>query len=289
MIHAGRNSLCPKAKARYNHAAVVLLVLFFSPLASRAQIALSAQEIWPAVDAYYRINPKWRIYGTLAGTKLEESSYSDAAIGVFADHFTFPPGFAQKFWPGRSDSLPGKFLWLRFGYQYSATPPSSEDPFKESMIVTEVNPRLYLPWKMLMTVKNRFDWRFNEGDFNIRYRPRLMIEKDLRTEYLFFTATTFAEYFLNFGNSAVNRLRVQLGVEIRVTKRLNYEVYWNHQFANGPEVNEVDAFGMTLKVYLDHKETKDFFRKKMKKKKAPEIKPEEPVTGMLTRTLSNHH
>jgi hypothetical protein len=268
---------------------VVLLVLFFSPLESLSQIALSAQEIWPAVDAYYRIDPKWRIYGTLAGTKLDESSYSDAAIGVFADHFTFPPGLAQKFWPGRSDSLPGKFLWLRFGYQYSATPPSSEDPFKESMIVTEINPRYYLPWKILMTTKNRFDWRFNEGDFNIRYRPRFMIEKDLRTEYLFFTATAFAEYFLNFGNSAVNRLRVQLGVEIRVTKRMNYEVYWNHQFANGTEVNKLDAFGMTLKVYMDHKDTKNFIQKKKKKKKTPEVKPGEPLTGMLTRSISDHH
>ncbi len=252
----------------------VSFFLSFIPMASFGQAALSAQEIWPAVDVYYRINPKWRIYGTLAGTKLDESSYSDAAIGVFADHFTFPPSFAQKVLPGRSDSLPGKFLWLRVGYQYSATPPSSEDPFKESMIVTEVNPRFYLPWKMLLTAKNRFDWRFNEGDFNIRYRPRLMIEKDLRTEYLFFTATAFAEYFANFGNSSVNRLRTQIGVEIRVLKNINYEIYWNHQYANEPEVSSVDAFGMTLKVYLDHKEVKNFLQ--FRKKKKAEAKKDKP-------------
>jgi hypothetical protein len=245
---------------------IIPFLLLCIPLASIAQPALSAQEVWPAIDAYYRINPKWRIYGTLAGTKLEESSYSDAAIGVFGDYFTFPLAYAKKLMPGRSDSLPGKFLWFRFGYQYSATPPSSEDPFKESMIVTEFNPRFYLPWSLLLTVKNRFDWRFNEGEFNTRYRPRLMIEKDLRTEYLFFTATAFAEYFANFGNSSVNRLRTQIGVEIRVLKHINYEVYWNHQYANGTEIPSVDAFGMTIKVYLDHQETKEFLKfKKLKK------------------------
>jgi hypothetical protein len=251
------------------------LLLACTPTVSFSQAALSAQEIWPSIDAYYRVNPKWRIYGTLAGTKLDESSYSDAAIGVFADHFTFPPSYAKKIMPNRSDSLPGKFLWIRFGYQYSATPPSSEDPFKESMIVTEVNPRFYLPWSMLLTMKNRFDWRFKESEFNIRYRPRLMIEKDLHTEYLFFTATAFAEYFANFGNSSVNRLRVQLGVELRVTNHINYEVYWNHQFENGPEVPSVDAFGMTVKVYLDHQETKEFLKfKKLKKSlKAKEKTP----------------
>jgi hypothetical protein len=272
MFCSDLNTMATSLKKSIHRLRFVAFILLCAPYASVAQPSLSAQEIWPAVDAYYRINPKWRIYGTLAGTKLDASSYSDAAIGIFADHFTFPLSFAQKLMPGRSDSLPGKFLWLRFGYQYSATPPSSEDPFKESMIVTEFNPRYYLPWNMLMTVKNRLDWRFKSDDFNIRYRPRFMIEKDMRTEYLFFTTTAFAEYFLNFGNGAVNRLRTQIGVEIRVAKHLNYEVFWNHQFANEPEIQSVDAFGMTLKVYLDHKELKNIIEKKKKKKKAAKEK-----------------
>jgi len=253
---------------------IVSLSLLYMPVNALAQAALSAQEIWPAIDAYYRISPKWRVYGTVAGTKLDESSYSDAAVGVFGDYFTFPLKYTRRLMPGRSDSLPGKFLWFRFGYQYSATPPSSEDPFKESMIVTEVNPRFYLPWSMLLTVKNRVDWRFKEGEFNSRYRPRLMIEKDLRTEYLFFTASAFAEYFLNFGNSSVNRLRTQVGVEIRVLKHINYEVFWNHQYENGTEVPSVDAFGMTIKTYLDHNEVKDFFKsRKLRRSSKSKVNP----------------
>jgi hypothetical protein len=219
-----------------------------------SQLATKTQEVWPAVDAYFRLNQKWRIYGTAAGTKKDGSSYSDAAIGVFGDYFASPLGFATKIIPNRADSLPGKFLWLRFGYQYSATPPSSEDPFKESMLVTEANPRFYLPYGMLLTVKNRFDWRFNNGEFKARYRPRLMIEKDMHTEYLFFTTTGFLEYYANFGSGSVNRLKSQIGIELRVFKRINYEVYWNHQFENEPEIQGVDAFGMTLKVYMDKKD-----------------------------------
>ena len=78
-----------------------------------------------------------------------------------------------------------------------------------------------------------------------------------------FTANGFAEYFINFGNAPVNRLRTQLGVEIRVTKHINYEVFWNHQFANQPEIQEVDAFGMCLKIYMDKKDK--IFKKKKKK------------------------
>jgi hypothetical protein len=230
---------------------VTLLLLAFSAPGAMAQPSLKSQEVWPAVDAYYLFNPHFRLYATVAGTKKEESSYSDAAIGLFADYFTFP--VAKKLHPksSRSDSLPGKYLWLRGGYQYSATPPSAEDPFEESMIVTEANARYYLPYGMLLSMKNRFDWRFNSGDFNARYRPRLTLERDMKTEFLTFTASGFAEYYINFGSPSVNRLKTQLGVEIRVFKRINYEIFWNHQYANEPEIAEVDAFGMTLKIYMD--------------------------------------
>ena len=102
------------------------------------------------------------------------------------------------------------------------------------MLVTEANARAYLPWKMLFTVKNRFDWRLKNEEFNLRYRPRLVVERDLRTEYLMFTAYGFLEYFGNFGNSQVDKLRAQFGVEIRVLKHVNYEIFWNHQFENAP-------------------------------------------------------
>lgn len=238
---------------------VILLVILFWINGSEvfAQIATKAQEVWPAVDVYYRINRKIRLYGTAAGTKMSESSYSDGALGVFFDYFGYSIApFNKLIRPGHADSLPGKYLWFRAGYQYSATPPSAKDPFKENMLVTEANSRFYLPWDVLMTVKNRFDWRVKNAEFNGRYRPRIQIEKDLRTEYLFFTVSGFGEYFINFGSPEVNRFRVQLGVEFKVTKVFNYEVFWNHQFAHQPEVAEVDAFGMTVKAYLQHKNKK---------------------------------
>jgi hypothetical protein len=217
---------------------------------SLAQLATKSQEVWPSLDLYYKISPKSRLYGTISGTKLEESNYADGGVGIFFDYFTFPPKLANKFLPDRNDSLPGKFLWLRGGYQYGTSPPEAENPFKEHTIVSEVNTRSYLPYQVLLTLKNRVDWRVLDGEFQGRYRPRVMLERDLRTEYMYFTASAFVEYFAYFGNSSINRFRTQVGVEFRVTKFINYEVYWNHQFASGDEVAENDAFGMSLKVYL---------------------------------------
>jgi hypothetical protein len=40
------------------------------------------------------------------------------------------------------------------------------------------------------------------------------------------------EYFVNFSQLSLNRFRTQLGIEIRVTKEINNEVFWNYQFEN---------------------------------------------------------
>jgi hypothetical protein len=242
----------------------LIVVLLFVGQNLLAQLGSNSQEVWPSIDAFYRFNDTWRLYGTTAATKRDESSYSDGALGLFVDYFTYP--FTKVFRPQHADSLPGRFMWLRAGYQYSATPPSSEDPFKESMIVTEANARYNLPFNMLLTWKNRMDWRIKNGEFDARYRPRLQVERDMRTEYLFFTAYGWTEYYANIGNSSVNRFKMQFGVELRVLKQMNYEIFWNHQFSHEPEVQEVDAFGMTLKIYLDKS---DFKKKKKEKKEQP--------------------
>ena len=132
---------------------IIIFLLAGSVQESLAQLALRTQEVWPSIDVYYKFNPKFRLYGTAGGTKLEESSYTDGAIGVFVDYFTFP--FTHILRPNHAEDLPGKFVWLRGGYQYSATPPSAEDPFKESMIVTEANFRFYLPFSILLTYEKQ--------------------------------------------------------------------------------------------------------------------------------------
>jgi hypothetical protein len=64
------------------------------------------------------------------------------------------------------------------------------------------------------------------------------------------------EYYANFGNGSVDRFRPQLGVELRVTKMLNFEMFWSHQFKNPPEIPSVDAFGMTVKFYFKRNSNK---------------------------------
>lgn len=230
-----------------------VLILYFASVLSTealAQLGSNSQEVWPGLEVFYRLNQRSRFLATLSGTKLDNTNYADGGFGLFYDHFTFPPKFAQKFLPHRNDSLPGKYLWLRMGYQFSNSSKRSEDELNDHTIVTEVNSRTYLPAKFLGTLRNRVDWQFVNGDFQTRYRPRIILERDFRTEYMFFTFRSFAEYFAYFGSPDLNRFRVQFGAEIKVARNLDYEIYWNHQFKYDMNPDDVDAFGMNLKFYF---------------------------------------
>lgn len=227
-------------------------VFFLSGISTEvlAQLGSNSQEVWPAVEVFYRLNQRSRFLATLSGTKLDNTTYADGGFGIFYDHFTFPPKFAQKFLTHRTDSLPGKYLWLRGGYQFSNSSKAAENQVDNHTLVTEVNSRTYLPGKFLGTIRNRVDWQFVNGDFQARYRPRVIFERDFRTEYMFFTFRSFAEYFAYFGSPDLNRFRTQFGVEIKVAKNLDYEFYWNHQFKYDQQPDDVDAFGMNLKFYF---------------------------------------
>ena len=244
------------------------LALFWSSRLFAQDSSGTRQEVWPEVNLYYKINDKIRIYMMYSATKLKNSSYTDGGFGVYVDYFAFP-FVRHKVDPQLRDSTRGYYLWLRGGYLHSTTPPESEDPFKENTIVTEANGRFHLPYHILLTNKNRFDWRVISGDFEPRYRTRFTFEKEMHTKYLYFTPNIYGEYYVYFNGGGLNRFRLSGGVQTKVTEHIEFETYYVHQFDNGKNVNSLNAMGFTLKIYLKHKEMKKAFSKK--KKEEPQV------------------
>jgi hypothetical protein len=222
------------------------------------------QEVWPEINLFYKINDKVRLFALYSTTKLENSEYSDGACAAYVDYFAMPWFTEQILSKLQFDSTPGTFLWFRAGYSYSSTPGGSENPVTEHTIVTEMNPRFSLPFNIMLTGRNRFDWRYRNGDFMPRYRPKLNFERNMHTAYLTFAPYVYGEYFWDFNNSDVNKFRICGGVELRVTRILNFEWYYNHQFGTKRGVNALDAIGLVLKVYLTHAGMKHPFPKKKK-------------------------
>jgi hypothetical protein len=210
---------------------------------------LKAQdEIWPELDVFYRFNEKFRLYTLFSGTQLKSTSnYSDGQAGIYLDYFAYP--FLRNRDTVRRNRR-GDYLWFRMGYLYASSAPEAEDKFRDHIIATEANVKFYLAWNFRLTAKNRLDWRISNGDFGLRYRPRLTFEHDLKTEYMTLTPYIYVEYYFNPGNTAVDRLRLTGGGEFRVTKIMNTEIYYMHQFPIGVNSESVDALSIAFKFYF---------------------------------------
>jgi hypothetical protein len=244
---------------------IFLSITLVGSLQLKAQDStITQQEVWPEANLYYNMNDRLRLFALYSATKLKNSAYSDGGFGIYLDYFAYPH-FRKKLDLNIRDSTRGYYLWLRAGYLYSSTPPESSDPFKENTFVTEANFRFHLPYAILLTNKNRFDWRIINGSFEPRYRPRLTFEKEMQTAYLYFTPSIYGEYYCYLNRGGFNRFRVSAGVQTKVTSHLEFETYFVHQFDNGKNVKSLNAMGLALKFYFKHSEIK----KKSSKNKMP--------------------
>ena len=244
---------------------IMILLIMLQHLVAQDTTGVK-QEVWPEVNLFYKVNNKLRVFTWYSTTKLKNSGFTDGGYGIALDYFTLPWLKGRIDYLHGKDSVPGQYLWLRVGYSHSNTPADAKDPVTENTFLTEANGRFYLGHDILLTNKNRLDWRFINGDFKPRYRCKLTIEKDMRSEYLFFTPYIFGEYFINLyeGGSDANRFRLCGGSELKVARHINFEVYFLYQFDNGKALDALTAAGFVLKFYFNHQAVKQKFKAKGK-------------------------
>jgi hypothetical protein len=207
-------------------------------------------QIWPEVEAYYRINERWRLYGLVSGTK-SNSEYTDGTAGAYIDFFALP-WLRGKLNPELNDTARGYFWWFRAGYSYSDAP--KDEPKKVvNTITTETNNNFNFPAKILLQTRNRLDWRFVNGDFQPIYRPRLKFIRNLQTAYLSFNVYLYSEYFFYLNDNTQDRLRICAGSVIKILKTMDLELYYLHQFQNKQYVAPLNAIGIQLDFYFKSK------------------------------------
>lgn len=209
------------------------------------------QEVWPELNIYYKLNENFRLYSILSGSKADQSSYSEGSFAIYLDYFGFKAPISKLNFVGREERF--RFR-LRAGYLYSTTPPTAEDKIRSSTLRIQTSNTFMITQKLRAYYKGKFDVVIADHEVNARYVPRIILERDFRTEYLTFSAYTYAERFLDFQGRGLNRTRVAVGANLKVSKIIDFETYYLHQFSNGTNVPTVKAVGSRLKFYFSRKE-----------------------------------
>ena len=245
------SALCVYVSApRIGALVLFLLVFVIGTPPVTAQESATRNEFWPEVDVYIKVKPKVRLYliGTVSKSvedgELRNAQGFEAQIGAHIDY------------------IPNHNIILRVGYRFGSSVGDAESPYKEHRILTEQTLRKMLPGELLLSDRNREDFRFVSGDFSFRYRNRVTIEREV---HLFkgrtITPYVSAEIFYDTRYNTWNRNRFAVGIQqslrrgplrrmLLPERQVILDLYYMRQNDSRSEIQHVNGIGAALAFYF---------------------------------------
>jgi hypothetical protein len=231
-----------------------LLVLLSDTRTIRAQEPTTRDEVWPSVEVYINVKPKVRLYllGTVSKAiedgELFNAQRYEAQIGAHVDY------------------IPNDHLILRAGYRYGRAVGDSDDGFREHRLLADQILRKLLPGDLLVTDRNREEFRFITGDFSFRYRNRVQIEREFQLDLPLLRRRTITPYVsgeisydTRFGIWNRNRYAVGVVQSLRrgpvlrkflPKRQVNLDLFLMHQNDSRSSPPHVNALGAALVFYF---------------------------------------
>jgi len=227
-----------------------LFVFMIGTPPAKAQESVTRNEFWPEIDVYIKVKPKVRIYliGTISKSvedgEIRNAQGFEAQTGVHIDY------------------IPNDHLIFRTGYRYGTSVGDSDDSFTEHRLLTEQTLRKMLPGELLLSDRNREDFRFVDGDFSFRYRNRVTIEREV---HLFkgrtITPYVSGEIFYDTRYNAWNRNRFTVGFQqslrrgplrrmLLPERQIILDFYYMRQNDSRSETQHVNGIGAALAFYF---------------------------------------
>ncbi|MFZ0062607.1 MAG: DUF2490 domain-containing protein [Pyrinomonadaceae bacterium] len=227
-----------------------LLVLLGDTRTIRAQEPTKRDEFWPGVEVYINVKPKVRLYllggvsKSIEDGELFNAQSYEAQVGAHVDY------------------IPNDHAILRAGYRYGRAVGDNDDGFREHRILADQILRKLLPADLLLTDRNREEFRFIRGEFSFRYRNRVTIEREFQFDLPLLRGRTIAPYVLGeifydtrFGVWNRNRYAVGVVQSLRrgpilrklLPKRgINLDLYFMRQNDSRSSPPHVNALGASL-------------------------------------------
>lgn len=229
---------------------LVLVFLLLVGVDAGAQSSPDTQkEFWPEVQAFIELNPKFRIFLNASVSKSVEDGEilkGNAYEGLVGAHL---------------DYVPNQHFFLRVGYRFIKSL-EDIDPYEEHRIVVEQHLRKLLKGDILLSDRNREDFRFVNGDFSFRYRNRLTLEREFIVKNRSLTPYASGEIFYDSRFDVWNRNRYSVGMVVSIKRRhaplkmlfpkrdVTLDLYYMRQNDSRSSPAQVNGFGIAVGIHF---------------------------------------
>jgi hypothetical protein len=204
-------------------------------------------ESWPEVSVFARLNAAMRLH-LLATTVESGGETTEGEFGADLDLHLKPIGTPKHFGGFRVDESKNRVLQVRAGYHYLRSYVGKAD---EDRWLIEVTTRYPLLEGVLVSWRNRMDFRFIGGDYSWRYRSRLSTEKEFDLWRVRMDPYGRVEAFYSSSTQDWSRTEWTVGSAFPLGKHLELEGYWARQDNYGASNRQpVSAIAGVINVYF---------------------------------------
>jgi hypothetical protein len=195
---------------------VVCLLLFLSLGATPVCVAQNSSfEFWPETDIWYRLNSSWRLSTFVPVTKYSVSESRDLNIYLHVDyawgHTKHP--FYRRLVDQEKEQIM-KVWMVRGGFMEGWNLRNNSNNYAEDMLFAEFHRRIPLKGDVLLSHRFRVDtrWLGQDNDFSYRFRYRLMVEKEYKSDHYSIVPFVNIEPYWDSRYSKIVKTRVIGGV-----------------------------------------------------------------------------
>jgi hypothetical protein len=206
-------------------------------------------ELWPEVDVYVRLNSKARLL--LVGTTVkEDGETTDAEFGPSLDFFLKPirrpPPLLY-----RLDESKNSVLMIRSGYRYLASYTGGAAEHRGLVEATVRHPLTGHFGDVLLSNRNRMDFRVFDGAYSWRYRNRLSVDRELSVGSVRVNPYARFELFYDSRFAAFSRTETMVGASFPIIRYWELEGYFDYQLDTGNSPNQkTRAVGAVTSFYF---------------------------------------
>lgn len=222
----------------------ILLLLLLSSVPLHAQ---DESQFWPEVDTYVNLSSQTRLFFISA---LSSDQDTRELQGEFGPNFDF---YVRPFLRPKlrdMDPAKSKLVTFRVGYRY--LPTLRGDGATENRPIVELTGRFKVPWDVLLSDRNRVDFRFISGQpFSWRYRNRVGLERNFHIRSYTFTPYVRGELYYDSRYDKIAKNTFTVGSIFPMSRRTEFEVYYQDErdSASTPNYHTRGA-GVVLGLYF---------------------------------------
>jgi hypothetical protein len=224
---AGRTCTRTSTRAAMSLAALVITVAFTSEAGAQQSVT---SEFWPEVDVYWTPAKHQRTFLELGSSSEREGPKREATIGLYQDYLSLPR------------------YYLRGGYRFTFS--TRDASYRESRGVAEAAVRIVNGATWRLVERTRLELRWFDSEYSYRVRERLHLQRFPPTPWKWDTRPyATAEAYYDSRYNTIARLGARVGVEFRLWKESDIDIYLARQENSRGEPARVNALGVTLKLY----------------------------------------